>query len=289
MFPVHDLINFPGPFGRINATVLRPSTAPPHPAVLLLQEGIGVTPHLLRVAEWLAAEDYLVLVPDLYSRDLLRQALTEHEVVRGIPIARSPRRVELLSKLSARERASAERVAAWYDGRDDSSYFPDVQTSLTWLQAQSEVKYDAIAALGFSVGGGLAAKLTASGADLAAGVIFYGGGPHPESASRVCCPLQGHYAERDAPVTPHVQAVAAALEAAGQAFTAFIYAGTEHGFFNETRPTYARDSAELAWARAVGFLRQHLRSGSQPEPRSGTRKARERREFSAMNSTISRR
>ena len=68
----------------------------------LLQEGIGVTPHLLRVAERLAAEDYLVLVPDLYSRDLARQALSEQEVVRGIPIARSPRRAELLAALSSR-------------------------------------------------------------------------------------------------------------------------------------------------------------------------------------------
>jgi len=62
---VLDLINFRGPFGRINATVLRPSGIAPHPAVLLLQEGIGVTPHLLRVAERLASDGYLALVPGL--------------------------------------------------------------------------------------------------------------------------------------------------------------------------------------------------------------------------------
>ena len=255
---VLDPINFRGPFGRINATVLRPSGSAPHPAVLLLQEGIGVTPHLLRVAERLAAEDYLVLVPDLYSRDLARQALSEQEVVRGIPIARSPRRMELLAALSAAERASAERVAAWYDGRDDASYFPDVQASLAWLQAQVEVKRDAIAALGFSVGGGLTARLAGSGADLAAGIIFYGGGPAPDSAPRIRCPLQGHYAERDAPVTPHIGSVAAALKAAGRAYTPFIYPRTEHGFFNETRPSYARAAAEFAWSRAREFLKQHL-------------------------------
>ena len=272
---VLDPINFRGPFGRINATVLRPSHIAPHPAVLLLQEGIGVTPHLLRVAERLAAEDYWVLVPDLYSRDLARQALSEQEVVRGIPIARSPRRIELLAALSARERASAERVAAWYDGRDDSSYFPDVQASLAWLQARVEVKRDAIAALGFSVGGGLTARLAGSGADLAAGIIFYGGGPEPDSASRVRCPLQGHYAERDAAVTPRIGGVAAALKAAGREFTPFIYPRTEHGFFNETRPSYAPAVAKFAWLRTKEFLRQQLRSGDYAQTAEGVR-ARER-------------
>ncbi len=255
---VPEPINFRGPFGRINATVLRPTDSAPHPAVLLLQEGIGVTPHLLRVAERLSVEGYLVLVPDLYSRDLARQALTEQEVVRGIPIARSPKRAELLAALSTRERASAERVAAWFHGRDDSSYFPDAQASLAWLQAQGDVKRDAIAALGFSVGGGLTARLAGAGADLAAGIIFYGGGPDPDSARRIRAPLQGHYAEQDAPVTPLVAGVSAALKAAGRVFTPFIYPRTEHGFFNETRPSYARDAAELAWARSLEFLKQHL-------------------------------
>jgi carboxymethylenebutenolidase len=255
---VLEPINFRGPFGRINATVVRPSGAAPHPAVLLLQEGIGVTLHLLRVAERLSAQGYLVLVPDLYSRDLARRALDDREVMAGIPIARSPRRAELLAALSPRERVSAERVVAWFEGRDDSSYFPDTQAGLAWLHAQREVRGDAIAALGFSVGGGLTGKLAASGAELAAGILFYGGGPAAGSAEQVRCPLQGHYAERDEPVTPRVQGVAAALAAAGRVFTPFVYPGTEHGFFNETRPSYVREAAELAWLRSLEFLRQHL-------------------------------
>lgn len=270
---VLDPINFRGAFGRINATVVRPSGAGPYAAVLLLQEGIGVTPHLLRVAERFSAEGYLVLVPDLYSRDLARQALTEQEVVRGIPIARSAQRAELLAGLGARERASAERVIAWFDGRDDSSYFPDTQASVAWLQAQAEVRSDAIAAVGFSVGGGLTAKLAASGAELAGGIIFYGGGPAADAAPLVRFPIQGHYAERDTPVTPRVPGVAAALKAAGRSFTPFVYPRTEHGFFNESRPTHAREAAELAWLRSVEFLSEHLqranvRTGAEAQSRA---------------------
>jgi carboxymethylenebutenolidase len=268
-FPVTkalEPINFRGPLGRINATVAVPSGVAPHPAVLLLQEGIGVTPHLLRVAERLSLEGYLVLVPDLYTRDLARQALTEHEVVWGIPIARSPRRAELIAGLGPLERASVERVVAWFDERDDSSYFQDAQASVAWILAQAEVRRAAVAALGFSVGGGLTAQLAASGAELSAGIIFYGGGPALDAAAQVRFPLQGHYAEHDAPVTPRVPGVAAALKAAGRTFRPFVYPGTEHGFFNETRPAYAREAAELAWLRSVEFLRQHLLLAQHAKP-----------------------
>jgi carboxymethylenebutenolidase len=258
MLTSSEPINFRGSQGRINATLVRPAGSAPHPAVLLLQEGIGVTPHLLRVAERIAQEGYLVLVPDLYSRDLARQALTEEEVVRGIPIARSPQRAALLAALPATERRGAERVVAWFDGRDDSSYFPDAETSVAWLKANPEVRADAIAAWGFSVGGGLTGKLAASGAALAAGIIFYGGGPSASAAPQVRFPLLGHYAEKDDPVTPRVAEVAAALERAGQTLTRFVYPRTEHGFFNETRPAYAAEAAALAWRRSLAFLAQHL-------------------------------
>jgi carboxymethylenebutenolidase len=255
---VLDPINFPGSRGRINATLAKPRGGTPHPAVLLLQEGIGVTPHLLRVAERISNEGCLVMVPDLYSRDLTRQALTEQQVVQGIPIARSPRRAALLDALDPSERRIYQRVADWYDGRDESSYFPDALSSLAWLKAQGHVRRDAIAAIGFSVGGGLVAKLAASGAELAAGIIFYAKGPAPSSAAQVRFPLQLHYAENDSSVTPQIGEVSAALKAAGRAFSSFVYPGTEHGFFNETRPAYARHAAELAWLRSLEFLKQHL-------------------------------
>jgi carboxymethylenebutenolidase len=255
---VLDPINFSGSRGRINATVANPRGEGPHAAVLLLQEGIGVTPHLLRVAERLSNEGYLVLVPDLYSRDLARQALTEQQVVQGIPIARSPQRAALLEALAQTERRTYQRVVDWYDNRDESSYFPDVLSSLAWLKAQPNVRRDAIAAIGFSVGGGLTAQLASSGADLAAGIIFYAKGPSPSSATQVRFPLQAHYAEHDSSVTPQIGAVTAALKSAGRAFSPFVYVATEHGFFNETRPAYARHAAELAWLRSLEFLKQHL-------------------------------
>jgi carboxymethylenebutenolidase len=37
------------------------------------------------------------------------------------------------------------------------------------------------------------------------------------------------------------------------------YPGTEHAFFNDTRPeVYDAEAAELSWERSLEFLRQHL-------------------------------
>jgi carboxymethylenebutenolidase len=45
-----------------------PATKPPWPGVVVLMEGMGITPWLLRVCERLAHEGYAVAAPDLFHR-----------------------------------------------------------------------------------------------------------------------------------------------------------------------------------------------------------------------------
>lgn len=123
-----------------------------------------------------------------------------------------------------------------------------------YLKRHTAVRSDAIASIGFSLGGGLSAQLAGTGAELAAGVIFYGQGPSDAQIAQIRYPLLGHYVEHDPAITPHVAELAQKLTAAGKSFVAHVYAGTEHGFFNESRPIYARDAAELAFTRTITFL-----------------------------------
>jgi carboxymethylenebutenolidase len=46
----------------------RPADTEPHPGMVLIHEGGGISPQLLRLSQRLAAEGYLVIAPDLFFR-----------------------------------------------------------------------------------------------------------------------------------------------------------------------------------------------------------------------------
>lgn len=260
-----DSLTLQGPSGVITASLARPAGPGPFPGLLLLHEGIGVSAYLLALAERLADAGYLTFVPDLYSRDAARQTLSERQIIRSLPLTRSAQRDALLGALPSEEQESTRRVLAWFDGRDTSTYLADTLAAISFLRRHRAVRADSVAAIGFSRGGGLTARLTTSGAGLAAGVIFYGLGPSPDQAAYVRCPLLGHYAEHDPAITPRVPALAERLRALGKRMTSFVYPGTERGFFNPARPSHRRDVAELAYQRTLRFLDQHLRGVAQLE------------------------
>jgi carboxymethylenebutenolidase len=258
-----DQVSYRGPHGLVNAWIARPAGAGPFPTVLLLHEGIGVTKHLLALASRLARERYVAFVPDLYARDPARRRLAEEDVIRALPLARAADRDERLARLPWHERESAKRVLSWFDGRDSTTYFDDAAAAIPYLKRHAQVVPHAIASLGFSMGGGICAQLAATGADLAAGVIFYGSGPALSGVPNVRYPLQGHYAEHD-PITAHVEALDAALHGARKSFQYTVYPGTTHGFFNDARPSYEPISASLAFQRTLLFLGEHLVVADKP-------------------------
>ncbi|MEY4514133.1 MAG: hypothetical protein RLZZ450_6255 [Pseudomonadota bacterium] len=265
-----DRVSYRGDHGIVDAYIARPAGAGPFPAVLLLQEGIGVTRHLLSLASRFARERYVALVPDLYSRDVERRRLADDQVVRAAPFARAADRDEQLARLPLHEQETIKRVLAWFDKRDSSTYFDDAVAAIPYLKRHAQVLPHAIASVGFSLGGTLSAQLAAAGADLAAGVIFYGTGPVLSAIANVRYPLQGHYAEHD-PVTAQVGALDAALHDARKSFSHYVYPGTGHGFFNDSRPSYEPGSATLAFQRVLKFLGEHLAVAEKPTRRDESR------------------
>jgi carboxymethylenebutenolidase len=173
---------FQGPHGHVEAWLARPAGRGPFPGVLVLQEGLGVTGHLQGLAKRYAEAGYLALVPNLYSHEPAHRELPEPDVIRGIPIARARDRAPLLAALDAEQRARIERVLSWFDARDPSTYFPDTQLALEHLARQPELAPGKLVSVGFSMGGGLSAKLAASGAPLAGAVVYYGEGPSGDLA-----------------------------------------------------------------------------------------------------------
>ncbi len=206
------------------------------PGLLLLQEIFGVNEHIRAVAQQYALDGFVVLAPDVFWRD-------------------APR-VELGYEGADRERALALMKAA-----RPAQLAADLRTSVAALRARPELQ-GAVGAIGYCMGGRLA-FLAAADPGVDAAVCYYGGGIQNqlEHAARIRCPLQFHYAGRDAAIPPEaVERVREALAQRSDAPPAefHLYAPAQHGFNCWARASYHAPSAALAHGRSLQFLAQRL-------------------------------
>ena len=136
-----------------------PAQPPPWPGVVVVMEGGGISPQLLRICQRLAHEGYATIAPDLFWR------------FGGSDPAKAPEHYPVLRHA---------------DGR------ADIVECIGWLRAIGASK---VGITGFCMGGGYA-YLAATSGDVDAAVPFYGGGI-AQHLSSVRCPLLAFFGGRD--------------------------------------------------------------------------------------------
>lgn len=99
---------------------------------------------------------------------------------------------------------------------------------------------------------------TELGADMQAGVPYYGAAAETASVPKIAAPLLVHYAENDEGINAMRPAFEAALKQAGVPHEMHMYPGTQHGFHNDSTPRYDEAAAKLSWERTLAFFRKHL-------------------------------
>ena len=97
------------------------------------------------------------------------------------------------------------------------------------------------------------------GADLNAGVAFYGRQAGADDVPKISAPLLLHYAGNDQGVNAGIAAYEAALKANQKVYTLYMYEGKQHGFHNDTTPRYDEKAAKLATQRYMEFFNKNLR------------------------------
>ncbi|HEX3425147.1 MAG TPA: alpha/beta fold hydrolase, partial [Acidimicrobiales bacterium] len=188
--------------------------------------------HIKDVADRFAAEGFVALVPDLYHGKSTREPDEAGKLLMSLNL---------------------DQV-----GRDMSG-------AVDYLVEHSTG--NGVGVIGFCMGGALALLLGTLRPDAVKAVVpFYGLIVWPATEpdwSKMTAAVQGHYAEHDDSAGPAaVEKLNHELGGRGVAVETFLYPGTEHAFFNDTRPeVHDPEASALAWERALPFLRSALTGG----------------------------
>ncbi|MCA1616960.1 MAG: dienelactone hydrolase family protein, partial [Acidobacteria bacterium] len=224
----YEVVQSPAGNGSIKGYAARPAQGKKLPVVLVIHENRGLNPYIEDVARRLALAKFIAFAPD---------GLTS---VGGYP-------------------GSDEKGAALFRQVDGKKMTEDFVAAAKWLKARPD-STGKLGAVGFCFGGGMVNQLAVRlGADLNAGVAFYGRQAGAEDVPRISAPLLLHYAGNDERVNAGIATYEAALKANKKSYAVHMYEGKQHGFHNDTTPRYDETAAKLAWARTLEFFNKHLR------------------------------
>ena len=143
-------------------------------------------------------------------------------------------------------------------GLDQAKLRTDMLNSARFVKTH-QLSSGKLGVTGFCWGGGTTNFLAVElGADMHAGVPFYGAAAETAGVAKIKAPLLIHYAENDERINAMWPAFEKALKAASVPHEAHFYPGTQHGFHNNSTPRYQEAAAKLAWERTVAFFKKHL-------------------------------
>jgi carboxymethylenebutenolidase len=224
----YEVVQSPAGNGSIKGYLARPAEAGKLPVVLVIHENRGLNPYIEDVARRLALARFIAFAPD---------GLTS---VGGYP-------------------GNDEKGAAAFRTVDAKKMTEDFVAAARWLKARPD-STGKLGAVGFCFGGGMVNQLAVRlGADLNAGVAFYGRQAGAEDVPKISAPLMLHYAGNDERINAGIVTYEAALKANNKVYTQYMYEGKQHGFHNDTTPRYDEGAAKLAWERTLEFFNKYLR------------------------------
>jgi carboxymethylenebutenolidase len=199
------------------------------PGVIVIQEWWGLVPHITDIADRFAAEGFVALAPDMYHGEMTDEPDMAGKLLMSMNLATAGKdlsgAVDLLQERTGRTK---------------------------------------VGVTGFCMGGGLALMAACLRPDaIAAAAPFYGG-MRPDTViewDNLAAVVEGHYAatDRGTAAPEAVKELEATLRAKGKDATFHVYPGTQHAFFNDTRPeVYDAAVSKTAWDRTLALFRANL-------------------------------
>ncbi|MBI3521856.1 MAG: dienelactone hydrolase family protein [Chloroflexi bacterium] len=205
----------------------RPKAEGTYPAVLVVHENVGLTPHIQDVVRRVATAGFTGLSIDLLSRQ-----------------------------------GGAEKLGGTYSAElaktTPDAMTADLKAALEFLKAHANVKADALAVTGFCFGGGTVWNLLVAGGDVKAAAPFYG--PAPANIAGLAttkAAVSAVYAELDTRITSTAPQIEEQLKKTGRPYKTTVYPGVNHAFHNDTGERYVADQAQKAWQATIEWFKQY--------------------------------
>lgn len=225
-----EYVEYPSPkgYGTMRGYLARPTGGGKSPGVLVIHENRGLNTHIEDITRRLAVDGFVAFAPDAL-----------------FPLGGYP--------------GDEDKAREVFPKLDQAKTREDFIAASHVLMARPECT-GKIGAVGFCYGGGMVNFLaTKLGADLSAGVAFYGSSPDLADVPNIKAPLMIQSAETDERINASWPAFEAALKSAGVKYERHLYPGTQHGFNNDTTPRYDAAAAKLAWDRTLAFFRANVK------------------------------
>ena len=191
--------------------------------VIVLQEIFGITDHIKDVCKQYAAHGYLAIAPALFDR-----------IKKNIVLDYS----------------------SFAEGRDYKMQLQDEQVLLDIAASAATAENDLkVAVIGFCFGGALS-YLASTRLNLDCAISYYGGGIAEKYINqKPLCPIMYHFGALD-PIIPSTDV--AAIQSNHPEGVFHIYEDAGHGFNCSDRRDYHSESAKIAFARSLEFLKMHV-------------------------------
>ena len=191
--------------------------------VIVLQEIFGITDHIQAICQQYATHGFLAIAPALFDR---------------------------IKKNIVLDYSSIE------EGRDYKMQLQDEQVLLDIAASAATAENDLkVAVIGFCFGGALS-YLASTRLNLNCAISYYGGGIAEKYINQnPLCPIMYHFGALD-PIIPSTDV--AAIQSNHPEGVFHIYDNAGHGFNCSDRRDYHSESAKIAFARSLEFLKMHV-------------------------------
>lgn len=225
--------------GEMPGYFARPKGVAHPPVVIVAMEIFGLHEYIRDVTRRLAKLGAFAIAPDYYFR-------------KGVDLTKVTDMAQLIPLVNS---------------KPDSELLTDLDATVAFAKANGG-DTGRLGMIGFCRGGRNVWEYAAHSKELKAAVAFYGppvDAPNPlwpksptQLAPEMKAPVLGLYGGADTGIpVAQVEALKAALAAAGKTAEFKIYPGAPHGFHADYRPSYRQEAAEDAWLQMQAWLKKY--------------------------------